>query len=256
MATSYNGWPASPYPSLIGINSKWAPLGRTFPGGIKAGDVQTVMTYLVLQLNARVEPISLYTPGDEWGYNYRANVNNPSSLSCHASGTAIDYNATRHPNGKRGTFSAAQVRSIRQILAEIGVIRWGGDFSGTPDEMHFEINASPSKVAAAAQKLSGSLQPPTPAPFPVPPEPEPVEEEEMKAHFAEYTDKPTDRRTFLILPFYAAKIPIGATTYGGLIWVDAAWWGGRLLEKDANGNPALKQYSSAFLDPIPEQPAL
>ena len=34
-----------------------------------------------------------------WGYEFRANVNNPSQLSCHASGTAIDYNANRHPNG-------------------------------------------------------------------------------------------------------------------------------------------------------------
>lgn len=166
MATSYNGWPASRFPNVIGINSKWAPLGHPFPGGIKGGDVETIFTYLVHQLHARVEPIEWYAPGDEWGYNYRANVNNPNSLSCHASGTAIDYNATRHPNGRRGTFTAAQVRQIREIQKELdGVIRWGGDFSGTPDEMHFEINASAAKVAEVARRLR---LPPAPSPSPPP----------------------------------------------------------------------------------------
>lgn len=175
MATSYNGWPASPYPSRIGINTKWTVLGHDFPGGIKGGDVQTVFEYLVKQLDARVEPIEWYAPGDEWGYNYRANVNNPSSLSCHASGTAIDYNATRHPNGRRGTFSSAQVRQIREIQKELGgVIRWGGDFSGTPDEMHFEIIGSAARVAEVAR----ALRSPAPAP---PPPPTPTGDPDMYA---------------------------------------------------------------------------
>ncbi len=219
MATSYNGWPASRYPSAIGINANWAPLGHRFPAGIKGGDVETVFTHLVHQLHNRVEPIQWYAPGDEWGYNYRVNVNNPSSLSCHASGTAIDYNATRHPNGRRGTFTSAQVRAIREIQGELGgVIKWGGDFGGTPDEMHFEINASAAKVAEVARRLraGGPPPPPTaPLPPPLPPPPPPTQEEidmmvrdaiELVEHaFATF---PNNKRqpTGDAIAFYASRI--------------------------------------------------
>lgn len=166
MATSYNGWPASQYPSSIGINQRWEPIpGHRFPGGIKGGDVEVVMTYFVRQLDARVEPIELYAPGDEWGYNYKASANSPNKLSCHASGTAFDYNATRHPNGRRGTWTAAQVREIRRIQNEVGgVVFWLGDASVTPDEMHFEIRGSTSAVRAVANRIRQSGGTPTPPP--------------------------------------------------------------------------------------------
>jgi hypothetical protein len=172
MATSYNGWPASSSPSAIGINSRWEPIpGHKFPAGIKSGDVEVVFTYLVRQLNARVEAIREYAPGDEWGYFYKYSANSPTKLSCHASGTAIDYNATQHPNGKRGTWTAAQVRTIRAIMVECsGVIYWGGD-RNTPDEMHFEIQGSMAQVKAAAAKIRAiGTTPPAPVPAPKPEE--------------------------------------------------------------------------------------
>lgn len=87
-----------------------------------------------------------------WGYNYRATTGG-TSLSCHASGTAIDINAPRHPYGKGGTFTAAQVKEIRKILAELdGTVRWGGDFDN-PDEMHFEIRVGKARVAAMADEI-------------------------------------------------------------------------------------------------------
>jgi hypothetical protein len=158
--TSYNGWAASPNPSAIGINAAWAPLGQRFPGGVKSGDVETVFTYLVHQLHARVEPIDRDAIKDEWGYYYKQSANSPSLLSCHSSGTAIDYNATRHPNRVRGTWTPTQMAEIRRILAELGgVVRWlaltadGGSARSTPDEMHFEIHGSPGQVAAVASRL-------------------------------------------------------------------------------------------------------
>lgn len=165
MAASYNGWVASPYPSVIGINTSWEPIrGHRFPGGIKRGDVETVMTYLVRQLDARVEPIEYYRPGDEWGWYYKYSANSPYLLSCHASGTGLDYNATRHPNGVRGTWSASQIREIRKIQAECsGVIRWLGDAVRRPDEMHFEIKGTPYDVMLAARRIKG-LAPPAPTP--------------------------------------------------------------------------------------------
>lgn len=176
MATSYNGWPASPYPSAIGINQGWEPIrGHKFPGGIKSGDVETVMTYFVRQLDARAEPIEEYAPGDEWGWNYKYSANSPALLSCHASGTAFDYNAVQHPNGVRGTWSNSQVAVIRAIQREVNyVVFWRGDSTHTADEMHFEIKGTSLDVAAAARKIKAGGTTPAPAPGPVPvPVPEP-----------------------------------------------------------------------------------
>lgn len=158
MPYSYNGWLASPNPKDFGGLAKLTVAGEEFAPGVRAGDVHTVLQYVANQLHRRVEPVvkAGWHQADDWGYAYRANRNNPNNLSCHASGTAIDYNATRHPNGKRGTFSAAQVAEIRRILAEVNnVVRWGGDFSGTKDEMHFEISGNAAAVRAAAQKVRG-----------------------------------------------------------------------------------------------------
>lgn len=170
VATSYNGWPASSSASAIGINTRWEPIrGHRFPGGIKGGDVEVVFTYLVRQLDARVEPIEEYRDGDEWGWYYKYSANSPHLLSCHSSGTAIDYNATQHPNGRRGTWSSRQIAEIRKIQYELGgVIRWLYDSSGTPDEMHFEIRGSVSAVRAVANRIrqSGGNPPPTPTPAP------------------------------------------------------------------------------------------
>lgn len=166
---SYNGWPASKSPADFGGLEKVTVAGESFVPGVRAGDVATVLRYVAEQMHLRVEPIvrADWHQLDDWGYSYRPNRNNPRVLSCHSSGTAIDYNATRHPNGKRGTFSSAQVNQIRAILAEVEKsVRWGGDFKGTPDEMHFEIVANAPTLARVAARLRGF----SPSPAPRPPE--------------------------------------------------------------------------------------
>jgi hypothetical protein len=154
---SYNGWPASPDKASIGVVANdW------FPGGVKAGDVTTVLRHVVRQLDARVEPI---VAGWCWGYTYKANVNNPSQLSCHASGTALDFNAVDHPNGSSGTFTQAQVGEIYAILAECrGAVGWLEGY----DEMHFEIQVDAADLARVAALL-GDAAPPEPEPEPEPP---------------------------------------------------------------------------------------
>jgi hypothetical protein len=145
MPNSYNGWPASE--NKASINVVQHPV---YAGGIKAGDVTTVLQYVSDQLNARVESIVM---GHCWGYAYRDNVNNPGSLSCHASGTAIDFNAPAHPNGASNTFSSAQVNTIKQILKEVeNSVKWLQGY----DEMHFEIGVNASTLAGVASRLKGS----------------------------------------------------------------------------------------------------
>jgi len=148
---SYNGWPASPDKKAINIVTFGDAYGVPFPGGVRDGDVKTVLGYVCIQLHQRVEAC---ISGWDWGYQYRANVNNPNTLSCHASGTAIDYNAPLHPNGASGTFTAEQRATIYDILAEVqGAVQWGGDYTGTKDEMHFEIIVDAATLARVAAQL-------------------------------------------------------------------------------------------------------
>jgi len=170
--TSYNGWTASPNPADFGGITPLVVAGESFAPGVRSGDVHVVFQHLAEQLNARVEPV--YAPGwheaDDWGYAYRAN-RNANNLSCHASATAIDYNATRHPNGvaTAQTWTSAQIATIHQILAELDhLVRWGGDFTGTVDSMHFEVIGTPGQIAALAARLIGGGVPPVPAPAPAP----------------------------------------------------------------------------------------
>jgi len=163
--TSYNGWPANSDKNAIGVEEFGDPQGFPFPGGVKASDVATVLGYVATQLHTRVEPC---VSGWCWGYTYKQNVNNPSSLSCHASGTAIDWNAPDHPNGSSGTFSDDQVGTIYRILDEVqGAVDWLQGY----DEMHFEIAVSASTLANIAATLPAGGGSPTP------PEPEPIPDE-------------------------------------------------------------------------------
>lgn len=148
MSTSENGWPASEDRNAIGVG----PLevnGIPFPGGVRSGDVEQVLGYVAREFHERVEPLD--TEGC-WGYNYRP-ISGSSSMSNHSSGTACDFNAPKHPQGKRGTFAADQEKAIRAILDECGgVVRWGGDWDNV-DEMHFEIYADKDEVARVAGEL-------------------------------------------------------------------------------------------------------
>lgn len=147
---SQNGWPVNP------------PRGpRTIPGtdirvNVADGPAGDVLMHVLGQVQARVEDISLDSDAgehDDWGYAER-NVRGGGDISNHASATAVDINATRHVLGERGTFTEAQTTEIRAILAEVdNVVRWGGDYRGRADEMHFEINASVEEVTRVAERL-------------------------------------------------------------------------------------------------------
>ena len=158
MAVSQNGYEA---------NNRSLITSVAVPGGkitMRSGDVATVLAYVAVRFHNEVE--GLVWPGN-WGYAERV-VRGGTDLSNHASGTAIDLNAPRHPLAKVGTFNAAQRNAIRNILNFCeGVVRWGGDYTGRKDEMHFEINAGTGAVNRIANKIraAGGL-PATTAPAP------------------------------------------------------------------------------------------
>lgn len=167
--TSYNGWPGNSDPNAIGVVDFGDPQGFPFPGGVKGGDVFTVLGYVATQLHNRVEPC---VSGWCWGFSWKQNANNPSQLSCHASGTAIDWNAPDHPNGSSGTFTNAQVGTIYAILDEVqGGISWLSGY----DEMHFEVCVDAATIANIAASLGGGGGP---GPSPIP-EPDQEDDDDM-----------------------------------------------------------------------------
>lgn len=88
---------------------------------------------------------------DTHGYNKRK-IADSQEWSNHASGTAMDLNATRHQQGQTGTFTEVEVTKIRRIQSDFNnIIKWGGDFRKTKDEMHFEIIGTPDDVELEAR---------------------------------------------------------------------------------------------------------
>ena len=146
---SYNGYPASKDRAEIGIKSY--PIKGT---SIKIACAEVVAPLLVgfcAEFHEKVEPIDGEAL-DDWGYAFRMVRGSTDNLSNHASGTAVDLNASKHPLGKVGTFPASAVPMIRALAKKYG-LRWGGDYRNRVDEMHFEVNLSPAKAAALITKL-------------------------------------------------------------------------------------------------------
>ena len=149
METSYNGWPASKDQAEIDIQSYLVP--GTDRKLRCASAVAPLLIGFASEFHKLIEPIDAGT-FDDWGYAYRMVRGNPTKLSCHSSGTAIDLNATKHPLGKYDTFPAEKVPMIRALAKKYG-LKWGGDFKTRPDDMHFEISLNPAKVAELITKL-------------------------------------------------------------------------------------------------------
>lgn len=153
MSVSQNGW--------SGIKSSSSTALSNFPpvtGKVRAGDVEVVLQWVADQYEKRVESIR---KSWSWGWNYRA-IRGYSRLSNHASGTAVDFNAPRHPLGvsPTRTMTKAQIRECHEIASETGgVVRWGGAYAGRKDTMHWEINANSARVARLADEIRGEAKP-------------------------------------------------------------------------------------------------
>jgi hypothetical protein len=146
---SFNGWTASKDPAEIGIKSYVVPGTKI---KLRCADVVApLLVTFAAEFNEHVEPID--GGGlDDWGYCFRNVRGTTDKLSNHASGTAIDLNATKHPLGHAGTFTVMQTVLIQALCKKYG-IKWGGDYKGRKDEMHFEIDLTPEKASALIIKL-------------------------------------------------------------------------------------------------------
>ncbi|HCG55315.1 MULTISPECIES: peptidoglycan-binding protein [Brevibacterium] len=153
MSTSQNGYRA---------NDRSLIASYAVPGGklaMRKGDVATVLAYVAKRFHSEVE--ALKWPGN-WGYAERPIRGSSTTLSNHASGTAIDLNAPQHPLGTspNANFSSSQITKIHRILNDCdGVLRWGGDYRGRKDPMHVEINKGTAAVRSLAKKIRAGSKP-------------------------------------------------------------------------------------------------
>ncbi|ALQ30130.1 hypothetical protein ATC04_05855 [Arthrobacter sp. YC-RL1] len=162
MALTRLGWDVLEPGSNRLTNLSW------ITGKVRSGDAHTILNELGRRFNSEVETIR---KDWSWGYAKRP-VRGASVASEHSAGVAVDFNAPAHGLGLSGTFSAAQVRAIRRILDDLdGAVRWGGDYAGRKDEMHFELQGGVTKLAKVAAKINGGVGDVKPAGKPSKPKP-------------------------------------------------------------------------------------
>lgn len=149
MASSQNGWPASADPKTIDVQSFLVP-GTELKLRV-AKKVAPVLINFAAEFNELVEKLE-GKQLDDWGYCFRQVRGATDMLSNHASASAIDLNANKHPLGAKDTFKPKQVDALLELCDKYK-LRWGGLYRNRKDEMHFEIVESPKQVKATIERL-------------------------------------------------------------------------------------------------------
>lgn len=153
MPESQNGWPVLTPDSPLLYSWDLPRSGTRLR--VRNGSAGFLLIHLALWFDKRLEDLDEPLL-DDWGYAYRP-VRGYTTWSNHASGTAVDLNATDHPLAVDHTFTDAEERAIRQRLTlYAGCIRWGGNYSGRLDAMHFEIDRPLGQCEAVAKQLLDS----------------------------------------------------------------------------------------------------
>lgn len=97
-----------------------------------------VLTQYWIEIGHDQSIISKYGLADVETYNYRVNRNNRLTLSNHSYGIAIDIAPSHNPNGSHWIDGGVMMPRRLIELFKFEGWRWGGNFSGTKDPMHFE----------------------------------------------------------------------------------------------------------------------
>lgn len=147
------------------------PFTKVTLHGDGAVTVRSSVTPAVHALNRCLERHDYRTrAADTGGYNCRR-ITGGTGYSLHAYGTAIDVNWQTNPYGPTlvTDMDPAMIADIKALRTRNGkqVWRWGGDYSGNRDAMHFEIVCHPDDLATGID--SATLPAATSAPTTSPP---------------------------------------------------------------------------------------
>lgn len=200
-STTNNGWPKDPAVVRVYVGND------TDGAEFAVGDPAVIFEHVFWRIHNEVEPVRKLNGFRSSAYNDSINGSVPSSN--HVSGTAGDWNGDVHPNElaaprglKPSGLNAAQTAQLRQILADVVVVKWGADFPvGTRDYMHLELMGTRAQVRTIADRIR-ALPRPGPTPEPAEIVPEPPKDDTMKlVRVAE------DLRIFLIGELSAEQVP-------------------------------------------------
>lgn len=157
------------------------PFTRVALYGKGVVQVKSSIVPAVQALSAQLRAYNYATRAADTGaYNCRR-ITGGSGYSLHAYGIAIDINWNSNPYGSRlkTNMPRPMIEAIKAIRTNNGqqVWRWGGDYTGNKDAMHFEIVCRPADLATGIKSSGGGGTNPTPAPKP---KPEQEDDEDMK----------------------------------------------------------------------------
>ena len=152
MAISQNGFPALPSGDMT--LHKWVVPGTDRYFVLRNGSAGFLLCHLILWYHETIQRLNLKGDvWDEWGYAFRPIRGTTTFISNHASGTAVDLNATRYPLGTTVMARWRRARIRLRLALYAGCIRWGGDYEGRKDEMHFEIDRPLKGCEKIAKRL-------------------------------------------------------------------------------------------------------
>ena len=122
---------------------------------LRPDDCGYLMADFARRYHKDVEPLGVT---ETFGHAYRQ-ISGSDEWSNHASGTGLDTNSAQHPYGQQGTFTATELSNLEKLLEDYdGVIRWGGTFRTTKDEMHYEIDKPYEAVSLLARVVKRNGQ--------------------------------------------------------------------------------------------------
>ena len=140
-----SGWPnCSVHPVPLSVS------GVSFPGGV-APEIHDLMEML-LEESTRRGDVNLHA-GWCWGYGCRPITGTTNVPSNHSWGLAIDINA---PVNGYGSSSHTIQEPMAKLWNSYG-FRWGGNYSGNKDWMHFEFMGTPADARALTEKAHRDL---------------------------------------------------------------------------------------------------
>lgn len=125
---------------------------------LRDGAAGFMLVHFALWFDQTIERLDAKEQYDDWGWASRP-IRGSSTISNHASGTAMDLNATKHPMGVKtsATFSSGEIHKIhRRLEFYNSCIFWGGDYQNRPDAMHFELDRDMPPVERRARALTQS----------------------------------------------------------------------------------------------------
>lgn len=156
--TSQNGWPALARTSVL-LHTWTIPCNTgTIRLTLRNGSAGFLLAHFILWYGESVEKLAGKIQ-DDWGYAYRPiRGTTTGDITNHASGTAADLNATRHPLGTMTLSTWQKVRIRIRLRLYSGCIRAGLDYHVRKDEMHYEIVKPLGACERAARRLSSSAR--------------------------------------------------------------------------------------------------